>query len=71
MKLTLFGVVIGLVAAWSATRLLVNLLFDLSATDAATFSTVSFLLCLVGLFACYLPARAAIRLDPAQALRCE
>jgi putative ABC transport system permease protein len=71
MKLTLFGVVIGLVAAWSATRLLVNLLFDLSATDAATFSIVSLLLGLVGLFACYLPARAAMRLDPAQALRCE
>jgi predicted permease len=71
MKLTLFGVVIGLVAAWSATRLLVSLLFDLSATDAATFSIVSLLLGLVGLFACYLPARAAMRLDPAQALRCE
>jgi predicted permease len=71
MKLTLFGVVIGLVTAWSATRLLVNLLFDLSATDAGTFSVVSLLLGLAGLFACYLPARAAMRLDPAQALRCE
>src|SRR5947208_1681413 len=51
MKLTLFGVVIGLVSAWSVTRLLVSLLFDLSATDAATFSLVSLLLGLVGLFA--------------------
>src|SRR5438552_11161695 len=71
MKLTLFGVVIGLVSAWSVTRLLVSLLFDLSATDAATFSLVSLLLGLVGLFACYLPARAAMRLDPVQALHCE
>jgi len=71
MKLTLFGVVIGLLAAWVATRLLVSLLFDLSATDAATFSIVSLILGLVGLFACYVPARAAMQLDPVEALRAE
>src|SRR5438045_5725058 len=71
MKLTLLGVAIGLVLAWCTTRLLVSLLFELSATDAATFSVISLLLGLTGLLACYLPARAAMRLNPVEALHYE
>ena len=71
MKLIALGVLIGLLAAWSTTRLLVSLLFGLNATDAVTFSAISVLLGLIGLFACYLPARTAMHLDPVEALRWE
>jgi len=71
MKLTFFGVIIGLIAAWAATRLLVSLLFGLGATDAATFCAISVLLGLVGLIACYFPARRALSVDPVIALRAE
>jgi len=71
MKLTILGVSIGLVAAWAATRLLASLLFGLGATDAATFCAISVLLGLVGLIACYFPARRALSVDPVIALRSE
>ena len=71
MKLTLLGVIIGLIVASAATRLLVSLLFDLSATDATTFCAISLLLGLVGLIACYFPARRALSVDPVIALRAE
>ena len=71
MKLTFFGVIIGLIAAWAATRLLVSLLFGLGATDTATFCAITLLLGLIGLIACYFPARRALGVDPVIALRAE
>jgi putative ABC transport system permease protein len=64
-------VVLGLGAAFALTRLLSGLLFGVAAVDVATFTTISLLLVVVSLLACYLPARRAMRIDPLSALRYE
>ena len=70
-KLTLLGIAIGLAAAWGLTRLLVSLLFEVNATDPATFVSISLLLVSIALLACFLPARRALAVDPMVALRYE
>jgi putative ABC transport system permease protein len=70
-KIALVGIVIGMVAAFGLTRLMSGLLFSVSAGDPATFAAVAALLVLVAIFACYIPARRAIRVDPMVALRYE
>ena len=71
LKLTLSGVGIGLLAAWVLTRLLTTLLYGVSATDPLIFGGVALLLSAVALLACYLPAKRAVKINPASILRRE
>ncbi len=71
MILTLIGVALGLAAAVALTRVMKNLLFEVSATDPATFTLIALLLVVVALIASYIPARRATKVDPLQALRHE
>ena len=71
LRLTLTGVVLGLAASFALTRYLSSLLLGVTSTDALTFSSVTILLCAVALFACFIPTRRAMRVDPIVALRYE
>jgi predicted permease len=64
------GLVIGIAAALAAGRVVGNFL-TVSATDPLTYVSVSMLLTIVALLACYIPARRAMRVDPMVALRYE
>lgn len=69
LRLTLFGVGLGLVTALVLTRLMSQLLFGVQAHDPLIYAGISILICLVAACACYLPARRATRIDPLLALR--
>ena len=71
MKLVAIGVLLGWAGAFAVTRLLRNWLYDVSPGDPLTFVGVAFLLAIVALLACWIPARRATKVDPMVALRCE
>lgn len=69
MRLALFGVVIGLVLAAAATRLMASYLFNVSPLDLITFAGMSLLFLAIAFVSSYLPARRAAASDPMAALR--
>jgi len=71
MLLVAAGVAAGSIVALFLSRTMAKMLFSISPTDPATFVSVGGVLVAVALFASYLPARRATRVDPIVALRAE
>ncbi len=70
-RLTIAGVIIGVIAALVLTRFMASILFGISSSDPLTFAGVAILLSFIALAACYFPARRAMHIDPMVALRYE
>jgi len=67
--LVVLGVVVGVPASWMASRAIRGLLFDVGASDPATYAVVLAVMSVVAVLAGYMPARRATQVDPAVALR--
>jgi ABC-type antimicrobial peptide transport system permease subunit len=65
------GIVVGLIGAFAAARVMATVLFDVPARDPVTFASVGGAVTLVALLACAIPAVRAVRIDPTLAMRTE
>jgi ABC-type antimicrobial peptide transport system permease subunit len=70
-RLSLIGIVLGLIAAFATTRVMTRFLYGVQPNDPFTLLGVSVLLVAVTFLACYVPARKAMKLEPMVALRYE
>jgi putative ABC transport system permease protein len=71
LLLAVWGISIGIVVGLGVTRLLGELLFDVSPTDPPVIAGVALLLLAVALLACMIPVCRAASIDPMEALRAE
>jgi putative ABC transport system permease protein len=71
LGMAIAGTAIGLVCALIVSYSMAGLLYGVKPTDPLTFAGVALLLIVVALFACYIPGRRAMRVDPIVALRHE
>jgi len=71
LELAMIGVALGLIASLLATRVLENMLFGVTATDPLIFAINAAIMIAIAVFACFVPARRASKVDPLEALRYE
>jgi putative ABC transport system permease protein len=71
VTLVVSGMLVGIACAWALARLMNRWLHDVIQADPVAFGVTSAFLAALALWACYVPARRAMRLDPMHALRHE
>ena len=70
-RLALAGIALGVAGALAVSKVMANLLYEVSASDPLTYVAVAGVLAMVAVLACYIPARRAAATDPMVALRAE